>query len=260
MAHVLGVGKTWLYAHPNRSLTEDEIIGFEGLVRRRMHLEPVAYLVGYRPFYGLDITVDRRVLVPRPETELLVERTLSLIGLLDRGERPCIADIGTGSGAIAVALAVNAPNAQIYAIDVSDDALAVAAQNVWRYGVGDQITLLPGNLLEPLPEPVDFVVGNLPYIATPELVSLPCEVKDYEPMRALDGGPDGLSVISELLREIAHPAQGRPLLKPGGRILLEIGAHEGAAARALSVSILPGSRVEVLVDYSSLDRILLINT
>ncbi|HEX9115522.1 MAG TPA: HemK/PrmC family methyltransferase, partial [Anaerolineae bacterium] len=163
MAHVLGVSKTWLYAHPDRNLTEEEIGQFEELVRRRIRHEPVAYLVGYKSFFGLDITVDRRVLIPRPETELLVERVLTFAQrLAEEGESVRIADVGTGSGALAVALAVNLPEAAVYAVDISDDALAVAAQNVWRYGLGDQVQLLPGYLLAPLPEPVHVIVANLP--------------------------------------------------------------------------------------------------
>ena len=168
-----GVNKAWLYAHPTRQLTEGEIIRFEELVRRRMCHEPVAYLVGYKPFYGLDITVDNRVLIPRPETEMLVERALAQAQRLQReGQRTVIADIGTGSGAIAVALAVNLPEAMIYATDVSAACMEVAEKNVWRYGVGDQVRLVPGHLLDCLHEPVDIVVANLPYVASRDIPAL----------------------------------------------------------------------------------------
>jgi release factor glutamine methyltransferase len=261
MAHVLGVSKTWLYAHPSRSLTDEEITKFEGLVRRRMAHEPVAYLVGYRSFFGLDITVDSRVLIPRPETEQLVERVLAHARrLVDDGQQPRIVDVGTGSGAIAVATAVNLPTSIVYAIDISDDALAVAAQNVWRYGLGDQVQILPGFLLEPLPEPVHIIVANLPYIAVPELAELPCEIANFEPVLALNGGPDGLAVIRDLLAMLVDPAQRRQKLLPGGRVYLEIGYDQGPRALGWAQGMLPDCQVEVLRDYADRDRILIVRT
>jgi release factor glutamine methyltransferase len=261
MAHVLGVSKTWLYAHPSRSLTDDEITRFEGLARRRMAHEPVAYLVGYRSFFGLDITVDRRVLIPRPETEQLVERVLvHARRLVDDGQQPRIVDVGTGSGAIAVATAVNVPTSIVYATDLSDNALAVAAQNVWRYGLGEQVQLLPGFLLEPLPEPVHIIVANLPYIAVPDLEELPCEIVNFEPVLALNGGPDGLAVIRDLLAMLVDPVQRRQKLLPGGRVFLEIGYDQGPRACGLAQQMLPDCRVEVLRDYADRDRILIVRT
>jgi release factor glutamine methyltransferase len=260
MAHVLGVSKGWLYAHPTRQLTPDEISHFEELVRRRMGQEPVAYLVGFKPFYGLDITVDRRVLIPRPETEILVDRVLQhLERRAKEGDALKVADIGSGSGAIAVALAVNVPGLIVYATDISDDALAVAAQNVWRYGVGDQVQLSPGNLLEAVPEPVDVIVANLPYIASPDLANLAPQVRDFEPVLALDGGPDGLDVIRLFLTVLGGP-RGHQVLRPGGRVYLEIGWNQGDTARALAQAALPGADVSVLVDYAGLDRIVLVAT
>lgn len=258
LSYVLGVSKAWLYAHPTRPLSEIEITRFENLVHRRTCAEPVAYLVGFKAFYGLDITVDPRVLIPRPETELLVERVLAHIRLLQlSGQQPCIADVGTGSGAIAVALAVNAPGVTVYATDLSDDALAVAGQNVWRYGVGEQVQLLPGHLIEPLPAPVNVVVANLPYIPTAQLSDLPPQVRAFEPTMALDGGPDGLRVIAALLEMIASPAH-RAKVQPDALIFLEIGADQGQAVRELVAAILPAAEVEIRTDYSGLDRIAII--
>jgi release factor glutamine methyltransferase len=258
MAHILGVSKTWLYAHPQRRLTENEITRYEALVRRRICQEPVAYLVGYRSFYGLDITVDDHVLIPRPETELLVERVLAHVRyLFSQGVTPCVADIGTGSGAIATAIAVNAPGTLVYAVDVSDDALAVAAKNVWRYGLGEQIQILPGSLAGPLPEPVDVIVANLPYVATADLPGLPPQVRDYEPLLALDGGPDGLQVIRAFFDGCAGTTTK---LKPGGRIYLEIGATQGIAVCSLAGLAFPGAIIDVLPDYAGLDRIVVVAT
>ena len=260
MAHVLGVSKAWAYAHPTRQLTELEISRFESLVRRRMCYEPVAYLVGHKSFYGLDITVDDRVLIPRPETEVPVEYVLAYARHLVRDEQhPLIADVGTGSGAIAIALAVNLPQASIYAVDLSDDALAVAAQNVWRYGLGDQVQLLPGNLFDPLPEPVHIIVANLPYVASAELADLPRQVRDYEPMSALDGGCDGLTVFETFFAAMTA-ADHRKWLLPGGRVFLEIGAEQGDALTALVERALPGTEVDLILDYAGRDRLVVVST
>ncbi len=260
LSFVLGVNKAWLYAHPTRQLAEGEIARFEALVRRRMCHEPVAYLVGYKPFYGLDITVDNRVLIPRPETEMLVERALGQAQrLLREGQRPVIADIGTGSGAIAVALAVNFPEATVYATDVSAACMEVAEKNVWRYGVGEQVHLVPGSLLDCLPEPVDIVVANLPYVATPDLATLPRQVREYEPVLALDGGPDGCDVLRSLVQSTAS-SQGKAKLKPGATVFLEIGSDEGALMRSCVNAALPECGCSVLVDYTGLDRVVVIST
>jgi len=259
LAFVLGVSKAWLYAHPSRPLTEREISLYESLVRRRMCHEPVAYLVGYKPFYGLDITVDQRVLIPRPETEMLVERALARARRMAQdGLRSVVADIGTGSGAIAVALAANAPELTIYATDVSPACMEVAGKNVWRYGLGEQVHLLPGYLLEPLPEPVDIIVANLPYVATADLATLPVQVRDFEPVLALDGGSDGCLVLHALVHAMATP-EGRAKIKPGGVALLEIGADQGDAMSAIVSTELPGREFTVLADYSGFDRIVMIN-
>lgn len=260
LSFVLGVNKAWLYGHPTRQLAEGEIARFEDLVRRRMCHEPVAYLVGYKPFYGLDITVDNRVLIPRPETELLVERALAHVErLLRDGQRPVIADIGTGSGAMAVALAVNLPEVMVYATDVSPACMEVAEKNVWRYGVGEQVRLVPGYLLDCLLEPVDVVVANLPYVASGDIPNLSRQVRDYEPVLALDGGSDGCDVLRELVRDVATPG-GRAKLKPGAVIFLEIGADQGELVRSIVNETLPACGCSVMVDYAGLDRVVVITT
>ncbi len=260
MAHVLGVGKAWLYAHPHRQLTEAEITRYEALIRRRIAQEPVAYLIGTKAFYSLEIAVNRHVLIPRPETELLVERALDYIShLLAQGRVPLVADIGAGSGAIAIAIAINAPGVRVIATDISAEALAVAAQNVARYGLGDQIELLTGHLTESLTVPVDVMIANLPYIATGQIPHLPRSVRDYEPHVALDGGPDGLQVFRAFFDSLAR--EGMPTkLRPGGRIYLEIGADQGAAVKTLAELALPGAEVTILPDYAGLDRIVVVAT
>ena len=218
----------------------------------------IAYLVGYRSFYGLDINVDHHVLIPRPETEQLVDRVLDRIQyLVSCGRKPTVADIGTGSGAVAVAVALNAPGVPVYAVDISDAALAVANQNVWRYGLSEQVQCIPGNLLEALPGPVDIIVANLPYVATADLATLSRQVRDYEPHVALDGGPDGLQVIRSLFDELVRGAASK--LRHDGRIYLEIGHDQGRAVQQLAELALPGCAMEILTDLAGLDRIVVIS-
>lgn len=260
MMHVLGVNKAWVYAHPHQRLAETEISRYESLVRRRICHEPIAYLVGRKAFFGLELIVQHGVLIPRPETELLVERALDHIRQLARqGRSTLVADIGAGSGAIAVALAVNAPDVEVFAVDLSAEALAVARQNIERHGVAAQVRLLSGNLTDPLPAPVDVIVANLPYVATPQLAALPPTVRDYEPTAALDGGPDGLQVFRAFFDGLAR-AGVHAKLRPGGRLFLEIGADQGQAVKALAELALPGAEVVILPDYAGLDRIVVAAT
>jgi len=253
LAHVLTVERAHILAHPERRLRVAESTRYRQLVVRRARREPVAYLVGHQEFYGLDFCVSSAVLIPRPETELLVEAAIALGCAFDA--RPWIvADVGTGSGAIAVSLAVNVPHARVYATDVSAEALAVAEKNCRRHGVSGRVTLLRGHLLTPLPEPVDCIVANLPYVSRAEWESLPTGITAYEPRLALDGGPDGLEYIGELL------ASAGPYLRPGGAILLEIGAAQGLAVTTLAEEHFPQARVDLLRDYAGLARVVRVQT
>ncbi|HIQ04087.1 MAG TPA: peptide chain release factor N(5)-glutamine methyltransferase [Anaerolineae bacterium] len=258
LAHVLGVSKTWLYTHAERQLRPDEVEQLQTLIARRARREPVAYLIGYREFYGLDFSVDARVLIPRPETELLVDEALTAIRLAcrrkgnrdGRSARTIVADIGTGSGAIAVSLAVYEPDVLIYATDISAEALKVATVNIRRYGVENRVILSQGDLLKPLGEPVDVIVANLPYVSEEEWDDLVPDIVQYEPRLALFGGSDGLGLIRRLL------GQARQYLRPHGCVLMEIGARQGAAVHDLARHYLPGADVRVLQDYAGWDRIL----
>ena len=249
LAHALGMTRAQLHAHPRDRLSSVELARYRQLIERRAQREPVAYIIGHKEFYGLDLFVDDRVLIPRPETELLVEKAIEI-----SQQRAVIADIGTGSGAIAVSLAVHLPQTQIYATDASPEALQVAARNCRRHCVEDRVHLLQGHLLEPLPEPVDLVVANLPYISQTELAQLPPEISIYEPREALDGGPDGLDCIRRLL------AQAGERLKSGGVILLEIGASQGQAVVTLVERRFPAARAEIARDYAGLDRVVIVET
>jgi release factor glutamine methyltransferase len=250
LAHVLGVTRARIQAHLDRRLDAAELDSYRELIERRRQHEPVAYIIGHKEFYGLDFYVDRRVLIPRPETELLVEKGLE-IGRA--ASHPLtIADVGTGSGAIATSLAVHLPQALIYGLDASPEALEVAALNRRRHSVEKRVHLLQGNLLSPLPKPVDLIVANLPYVSGAEWDLLPRTITAYEPRFALDGGPDGLDATRRLL------AQARSYLKPQATILLEIGAVQGAAVADLARRHFSTATVEVVQDYAELDRMVII--
>jgi release factor glutamine methyltransferase len=252
LSHVLGASRATILAWPERRLTPKELTTYRHLVTRRAEREPLAYILGQREFFGLEFAIDPRVLIPRPETELLVEYALPRARALTAP--PHIADVGAGSGAIAVALAVHLPGATVYALDGSAGALEVASANARRHRVGDRVPCLQGNLLEPLRGSVDLITANLPYVTTAEWEDLPPEIREYEPRPALDGGPDGLAIIRRLL------ATAAPYLHPGGAILLEIGASQGVAATALARGSFPQAAVTLHQDYAGLDRLVVVDT
>ncbi|MFN3762142.1 MAG: peptide chain release factor N(5)-glutamine methyltransferase, partial [Anaerolineae bacterium] len=243
LAHVTGLTRTALLAHPERPLTADEQAHYQDLLARRRAGVPLPYLTGRIEFCGLEFIVTPEVLIPRPETETLVERALA------RDPRTVV-DVGTGSGCVAVALAVRLPRARVYATDLSRAALRVAAINAHRHGVADRIHFLQADLASPLKGPVDLVVSNPPYVAEEEWASLPESVREHEPRLALDGGPGGLRVIRRLLADAAR------LLCPGGAVLVEIGAAQGPAVAALARAAFPKAQVRVHPDLAGRDRIL----
>jgi release factor glutamine methyltransferase len=223
VAHALALPRVQLYVQFDRPLTPDELAGIRALIKRRQAGESVAYLVGKKEFWGIDFAVDARVLVPRPDTETLIEEARERLAGV---ELPRIADVGTGSGAIALTLAKLFPIAAVVAVDLSPDALQVARDNAERLGL--TVTFLEGDLDAPLPPhaPFSLIAANLPYIPTSDMASLPLEVKS-EPALALDGGDDGLALVRRLVA--AAPA----LLAPGGALVLEIGAGQAAATAEL---------------------------
>jgi release factor glutamine methyltransferase len=218
----------------------------------------VAYLLGQKAFYGLDFSVDRRVLVPRPETELLVEAALTFCHRRLAHKRvPLVADIGTGSGAISISIAVHAPALPaLYATDISPAALEVAYLNCQRHQVLERVRLLQGDLLAPLPEAVDLLVANLPYVGTSEQESMSPDILQYEPHLALFSGPDGLGLLQLLLRA----AESQDKLRPGAGLLLEIGYRQRAPLTRLIREIWPQARLSCIRDYAGWDRILYIET
>ncbi|WP_298820098.1 peptide chain release factor N(5)-glutamine methyltransferase [Chloroflexus sp.] len=245
LAHTLGWSRARVVAERDYALTSAQQTAFMALVARRANLEPVAYLIGRREFFGLELLVDRRVLIPRPETEILVELAIAE-ARRSRRAPITIADIGVGSGAIAIALAMHVPHAILYGVDLSADALEVAAANVARYGLHNRITLLEGDLLAPLPGPVDLIVSNPPYTI---LSDIEAGVYRHEPHLALDGGPDGLDCYRRLI------AAAPDYLHRGGAMLLEIGAWQAQAVVHLLRQALPQAETGVDQDLAGRDRV-----
>ncbi len=250
LGHVLGVSHTYLVGHGEQPLTPDQQTHYQALLQRATQHTPVPYLIGHAPFLDLDFIVTPDVLIPRPETELLVQAALDWAPM-----RPAarIVDIGTGSGCIAISLARRLPvSYTIAAVDVSAAALAVARQNARRHGVNHRITFYQGNLLEPIPWPPDLIVANLPYVTDSEWTMLADGVKWYEPTLALKGGVDGLDIIRELLQ------QASARLTDGGTILLEIGWQQGPTACQAAAALWPAAHVTLQSDYAGHDRLVTI--
>ena len=246
LGHVLGLTPTQMLAAFNDQLSTEQVTQFQGLIERRSALEPIAYLIGSREFYGLMFNVDRRVLVPRPDTEILVEQALTWI---KQQQRPLVvADIGTGSGCIAVAVAKHVPNIKMYAVDLSPAALAVAQSNVERHGLQQQIELIHGDGVSQLPEPIDLLLSNPPYTLLDEIEP---GVRLHEPTLALDGGPDGLDCYRQLLPATAAILrQGQP-----SAALFEIGAWQGSEVVALAQASFPQAKIQLVRDLAARDRV-----
>jgi release factor glutamine methyltransferase len=241
LRHVLKVSRAGLFAGLEIPLTPAQEQGLAGLLERRLRGEPSAYITGVREFYGLEFLVAPSVLIPRPESELLVDTAFSLAR---GGEITTVADIGTGSGAIAVCLAVNLPGVTVYAVDISAAALEVARANAARHGVENRITFLRGHLLEPLPGPVDMIVANLPYVRRADLGP------GGEPVRALDGGADGLDIIREFCLQVAGKLRER------GCLLLEVGQGQAMEVAGLLKKAFPFSEIETECDLAGIERML----
>ena len=225
LGYVLKLSPEEILTQPEYYLNAQQLETLNTIVQRRIKREPAAYIVGHKEFYGIDFMIDRRVLIPRPETELLVEEALKYLeercsSSANSSKRKVVADIGTGCGAIAISLALNNSDVKIFATDISQDALEVARRNAYNHNVQDRISFLHGNLLEPVTEHVDLIIANLPYIEHTELDNLSTEINRFEPHIALDGGNDGLLYIEQLIR------QSKEKLHNNGCIMLEIGYNQ----------------------------------
>ncbi|MBP1706892.1 MAG: N5-glutamine S-adenosyl-L-methionine-dependent methyltransferase [Chloroflexi bacterium] len=244
LRYVLQIGRAQLFLQLEEELEPSKGQIFRQWVERRSRGEPVSYIIGCREFFGLEFYVDSRVLIPRPESELLVEEALHFA--LDHPVGT-IADIGTGSGAIAISLATYLPEAKIYATDISPAALEVADINCRKHHVAGRVVLLQGDLLEPLPEAVDILIANLPYVRRVDLAQMPSG--RYEPALALDGGESGLERLAQLCRQI----EGK--VRPGGGAWLEIGQGQGGAVSDCLRKAFPAAIPEILPDLAGIERV-----
>jgi release factor glutamine methyltransferase len=244
LRHILGIDRVQLYLDLEKDLQPNDEVKFKQLVERRLLGEPLAYIIRRREFFGLDFYVDERVLIPRPESEHLVEEALKLAK-----ERPflTVADIGTGSGAIAISLAMHLLQVKVFATDISSSALEVARLNSQRHGVQDRIVLLQGDLLDPLTEPVDIIIANLPYVRDADMAETASP--GYEPSLALRAGERGLDQITRFSLKVKYK------LRPGGCLLLEIGMGQSRDVRALLHGLFPSTEIEVIPDLGGIDRV-----
>ncbi|MDY6951623.1 MAG: peptide chain release factor N(5)-glutamine methyltransferase [Thermodesulfobacteriota bacterium] len=253
LAHALGMARVDLYIQYDRPLEPQELEVFKGFIQRRLKREPVAYIVGEKGFWSLDLTVTPDVLIPRPETETLVEAALSLLPPEGPSRPLRILDLGTGSGAVAIALATERAGHRYYAIDSSYKAVAVAQHNAQRHGVEGDISFFQGHWFEALQEDrgrgFDLIVSNPPYVSQQDYETLPSEISQYEPPQALDGGADGLDAI----RLIIEKAPGH--MASGGWLLLEMGYDQAASIERLMAASGAYRDVSVIKDYSGLDRV-----
>ena len=253
LAHVLRLKRLDLYLQFDRVLLPSEIDAYRDLIRKRLRHDPIQYIIGETEFMGLRLAVDGSVLIPRPETEILVETVLSK---LPNDNSLAIADIGTGSGAIAVSLAHSLKKASLYATDISMEALAVARRNAEQNGVVERIVFLHGDLFGEFEDlglegALDAVVSNPPYIRSDEMPHLPLEVREYEPSYGLDGGANGLSSYRRLIPESAT------FLKPGGWLAVEIGEGQVPRVSEMIREVRAFESVQVVKDLNRVDRVLL---
>ncbi|MCE2470163.1 MAG: peptide chain release factor N(5)-glutamine methyltransferase [Dehalococcoidia bacterium] len=248
----LSADRATLYANLQDPATHERAGALEALMLRRVKREPTAYITGKREFYGREFHVGPGVFIPRPETETLVEEALRIAATIGGGLT--IADIGCGSGAIGITLVAELPRAVAYAIDIDAAALQAARKNVERLATPNRVKVLRGDLLAPLPAPVDIIAANPPYIPSKQIPGLPPEVKSYEPRRALDGGLDGMDLLRRLLTDAPR------YLKPGGALLAEIDPEQATEARALAHAAFPGAAVDVARDLAGRERVLTVRT
>lgn len=248
LAHVLQRPKSWLLAHPETRLTVEQLARLTGLMDQLAEGVPLPYLTGVQAFYGLDFEVSPAVLIPRPETELLVEQ--AILWLQKHPGRLRAAEVGVGSGCISISVAKSNPWLKLLAVDRSRPALEIASRNARRHGVTEQISFSQGDLLSAAAGPFDLVCANLPYIPAQALTGL--AVTQHEPRLALDGGKDGLRLIAALIQDSPR------WLAPGGLMLLEIQYDQGTRISEMIQKVLPGAAVRILLDLAGLPRLVLI--
>ena len=249
--NVMRMARQSIFAEQEAEVSQQQQTAIDSFMERRFDREPLAYILGQREFYGITVMVTPAVLIPRPETEGLVEHALFMALMGMESTELTIADVGTGSGAIAINLAIHLPAAKIFAVDVDDAVLDVASFNIRAHGVPDRVSLAIGDLMDAVPEPVDLIVANLPYIPTDRIPMLQLEVQK-EPRLALDGGPDGLDLVRRLL------IQAEDKLTKHGIILLELDPEQVPVVQELALKHFPDGSTSVEQDLAHLDRILAI--
>ncbi|MBI2858751.1 MAG: peptide chain release factor N(5)-glutamine methyltransferase [Chloroflexi bacterium] len=251
--HAMGLTPLEMLLDPSRVVTQREAKKLRDWIGRRIHREPLAYVLGTSDFYGMELFVDHRALIPRPETELLVEKAVeNATRMVQEGTaNPVVADIGTGSGCIAVSVAVLVPQAEVLGIDISEHALKLARLNVVKHRVGGRITLLQGDLCRPLSDKVNILVANLPYVVAADLPFLDPELH-FEPRIALDGGDDGLACIRRFLE--SAPA----VIRDGGVVLLEVGVGQAGTVAHLALGQFPRAAISIFPDLAGIRRVVMV--
>lgn len=253
LAHTLELRRIDLYVQYDKPLTREELARFREMVRRRALREPVAYITGEKEFWSLDLKVAPAVLIPRPETECLVEAALAVLSQDPEAHGRKILDLGTGSGAIVLALAVQRPLDEFYAVDRSSSALSIAQENAERHGLSDRIRFLNGSWFEPVGRgdaSFDLIVSNPPYIRRGELADLQPEIRHFEPESALDGGQEGTDCLSHIILGAPH------YLRPSGYLLLETGHDQKPLLEELVHRAGCYGEITFIKDYSGHDRVL----
>ena len=253
LAHVLDIRKVELITRPDPELTDPQEEQLQQLIERRCRKEPLAYIVGHREFWSLQFEVNRKVLIPRPETEGIIERLLALAGD-NAGEQPIrILDMGTGSGILAIVAALEFQKIQVTAVDNSRDALEVAQRNALRHQIADRIEFLQMDLMQDWDHlqstPYDYILSNPPYISSGKLEQLMPDVRDYEPRAALDGGPDGLACYRSIT------VNASPCLKPGGYLILEVGDDQAGLVEKILQAHGGWDAIEIGQDLSGHGRV-----
>ena len=252
LCHALKLGKAGIFSQPERIITAEELALLEVLAGRRLGREPSAYITQHKEFYRLDLFVDPRVLIPRPETEVLVESAIEFArSWIERNKKAItIVDVGTGSGAIAIALALHIPDSLVYAADISAAALEVAAVNIEKYKLRERVIPVQSDLLQQINAEVDIIVANLPYIPAIGMLRLQPEITNYEPKVALQGGEVGTEAIMRLLGQV--PGK----INPNGAVFLEIGEGQEYGIMPVIGRCLPGCGVSLIKDLAGIHRVI----
>lgn len=252
LSRLLNWTRLQLYTGFDRLMSPDELAKFREMIKRRVGHEPLQYILGETNFHNLTILCDKRALIPRPETEILLEESLKALANSGAPETPNIVDLGTGSGCLALGAAQACPQAKVFAVDISDEALALARENARRNNLENRVAFLCGSLFEPLDKSLrgqmHLIISNPPYIPDEECARLMPEVRDFEPRVALSGGGDGLNVIRKIIGEAAE------WLAPTGVLAMEIGYEQSQAVREIVTS----SRLQIadiVKDYAGIDRV-----